>query len=451
MKSAYNLLPSKKYFEIISEPVVKFDQSVDSLGNLYTKYGSEIDTYQEMVDFLKAGSDGRLDPVSSDTLSPNVLSSSLLNYTDNVHSQIDNWTPPSHIEFIQVAGWGVLTTSGLEYSKSRGCVPGGISCKYFLDHKTVKTIDGDKTVVTPSATFLAEDYGSTYYLNLRDFNIDNNSNAEHSNIMEVPSLQNLIKNIITNSNTNLPEYFSKEKPEVVPYKNLRISMHSPVAIDAYDNEGNHTGLIQDSDSGNYFVDEKIPNSVYEEIGEGKYIYLDGGEGVNIKLTGLNTGTFTLQLENQEDGQTVSEVSFVDIPTTSNTEGELLIEDEQDPKLSIDIEGDGETDIVLEPGRELTPAEYLVFIRKTVESLDINKRLKDSIIKRVDKLIKVFQKNHDKQFIKKIKKFNEDLKRLTKIGDHKDREYHKRHKYKTSEDIKKIIDMVNILLDLLEQK
>lgn len=444
MKSAYNLIPSKKYFENVLEPVVKFNTDISSISNLYSKYGNDINSYNEMVNFLK-GNDGRLDPKSNDVISPNVLNASLLAYANRVHNEVDNLQAPLNIDVNQIAGWGVLTTSGIEYFKGKNCSSLVTTCSYFLDHKTIKTIDGDRTVVTPSASAILATSSKTYYLNLKDYNRENGEGAEHSNIMEVPSLQNLIRNIIINSNDNLPDYVSTEKPTISNYKNLRISMHSPVAIDAYDDNGNHTGLIKDQDSDNYFVDEKIPNSIYEEIGEGKYIYLDSEEGVTLKLSGLDTGTFTLQIENQENGSTISESSFADIPTTSNTEGELVFVDGQDPKLNIDIEGDGDVDIILEQGKELTPIEYLEFIKKTVNALNINKKIKDSIIKRIEKLIKLYEKNHDKKFIKKIREFNQQLKGLAKHRGHR------HHKHQSDEEIKEVVDMVSKLLDSLEQK
>lgn len=442
MKSAYNLLPSEKYMETVADPLITFTNNSADVSNFKKIYGESVDTYEELKDFLSAVKDKRKDPSYEDVQSPNVLTSSFVSNSESVHQDLDNWVPPENIEVYQIAGWGILTTSGIQYFKSPSCTTDSTGkCVFSLDHEVVKTIDGDKTVVTPSVAVIPS--AKTLYFNFKDFLKENSVNLEHKNITEALPILNLVNNIITGS-VDLPKYITAEKPTDPAYKNLKISMHSPVAIDAYDENGNHTGTVKDPNSDSYFIEENIPNSIYEEIGEAKYIYLDPDSKATIKLTGLDTGTFTMKVESQEGGETVDEQTFADLPTTSNTEGEIVVGQEEQNPLSLDIEGDGKTDIQINSGQELTPVEYLGFIRKTVEGLDINKKLKSDIIKRLNKIEKLISKSKDKQVIKKIKDFNKNIKMLSKVkfGKH-------HHKVISKTDADALVNMINQLLDLLE--
>ncbi len=433
MKSAYNLIPSPMYFDIVNDPVIKIASSTNDISNLYRLYGSEVDSHSELVAFLTASRDGRTDPRSDEVAKPNVLNSVLLNNATNVHTQIDDWTPPEGIDLIQVVGWGVFTTSGLEYFKND---------KGKLDYKTIKTIDGDETVVTPSVTANA---GRTYYLDMLNYNVSGSA-SKHTDIMEVTDIKALISELLTDSLVTLPEYITLEKPSYKDYPNLRIGLHSPVSLGVYDGLGNFTGVKVDEETGKTYIEEGIPNSLYEEVGEGKYVYLFDHTNPVIKLEGLGTGTFTLEIEKQEGGVTIEEKVFADIPTTANTLAEVVLEPEAEPILQLDIEGDGVVDVELESNTELTPLEYIGLLKKTVLELQISKKIKDKLIKRIEKIEKLLQKGVDKKLIKKIRDFNYKLKHLSH------HEYNKHHhKHITKTDVEVLITMINELLDLLEQK
>ncbi|HYC34655.1 MAG TPA: right-handed parallel beta-helix repeat-containing protein [Candidatus Paceibacterota bacterium] len=442
MKSAYHLLPSKKYFDIVEEPVIKFDPSIKLISNLYNTYGEEINNFDELSLFLRAASDRRVDPKINETLKTNVLSSIHLTNSINVHEGLDNWLPPTDLDYIQIAGWGLFTTKAIEYFEG-GCEDEDEEdCVGFLDHRTIKTIDGDETVVAPSADSGA---GKKYYLNLKDYNKDLNQNLDHGTVMENKNLQNFIKLTLNDSVSDLPNYLSLDRPSNPLSPNLKVSIHSPVSLDIYQDD-NHTGLIKDLNSDTFFIEESIPNSVYEEIGEGKYIYLqDEGSEPVIRIQGLGTGTFTLRLEERTGEIIDAEYVYADIPTTANTEGELVF-GENEPELQVDIEGDGDIDIELSPDEELTPVEYLELIKKTVLGLSINKNIKDKLLKRIDKLIKLLQNNQTPLVMKKIKSFNHKLKLLNK------KKYNKHHHRKIpQEDVLALIAMIEELLNLLESK
>ncbi len=53
MQSAYNLLPSKKYFDIVQSPVVEFDPDVSSIYYFPSLYGTAINTVEKLYSFLR--------------------------------------------------------------------------------------------------------------------------------------------------------------------------------------------------------------------------------------------------------------------------------------------------------------------------------------------------------------------------------------------------------------
>jgi len=170
MKSAYNLLPSEKYFDFVASPIVEFDENVSDAYDFRNLYGDKIDSFDELQNFLlgdpQAGS-RRLEPDSNDEESPNVLKSYFLSGAKLKHDDIDNWTAPENIEVIQIAGWGIKTLRGIEYSCGNFC-----ASLSTLDRDILKTHEGDGTVVLPSAVAMSTSTPNVerYYVNIRNYN-----------------------------------------------------------------------------------------------------------------------------------------------------------------------------------------------------------------------------------------------------------------------------------------
>ena len=113
---------------------------------------------------------------------------------------------------------------------------------------------GDGTVIADTA--LMGD-GSNYYLNLGEYNQDNKitANKSHSNMFEVPSLFEIIHNILK-KDSNLPLYVTTTEPSKIDF--TVIKMHSPVDIDVYDGEGLHTGMVENDDEDEEYIEENRP-------------------------------------------------------------------------------------------------------------------------------------------------------------------------------------------------
>jgi hypothetical protein len=427
MMGAYNLLPSEEYFNKVASPVIEFDASVDKFKNYRTIYGDNIDSASELQDFL-LGKDGRVEPADTDTTTPNVLKAPMLSLAKTNHNVIDNLAIPENIKVTELAGWGSKTIRGIEYIGKEICVPDRTGCFKVntFDRKPLYTEEGDETVVSSSATVGS----STYYLDLKMIKDNTKNKFVHKTILEASSTLDFVKNILLNSSSTLPEYITKEKP-VSTDKTLELALHSPVSIDVYDSTGRHTGLIQNPNlnSDLQAFEESIPGSRYIEFGEGKYILLDEGTAYNVKLQGLDVGTFTLEVNTlSSGGETLSSSEFVDIPTSPDMKGEIQVSatstGSSSVLIKIDVNGDGKNDFTINPNADFDPIVYLQILRKTVETFSASAKTKNEIYKKIDTIIKSLQKNKTKSAIIKIKQFSKDFAINQK---HKVEEIDKKHK------------------------
>ena len=116
MPGAYGLLPSRAYWDRLEGDMIVFS-SENSWESLHNAYGEEIDSYEEYISFLTGEGDDREEPENDAIESINVLRIPFFEEAETLHNQIDNWEPPSSVEVIQIAGWGIDTVSGLRYSE----------------------------------------------------------------------------------------------------------------------------------------------------------------------------------------------------------------------------------------------------------------------------------------------------------------------------------------------
>src|SRR3989338_6387142 len=251
MVSAYSLIPSSRYFQIVdtdTQPLIEFAPELDRIAGMRNLAGQNISNEAELRQFLTGNLNGwTREQAATDTDVPNVLLPDLLNEAKTTHDAIDAWTPPAHLAVYQVAGWGADTISGIRYDDCD--TPFCIDTIYTLDRKLLETQEGDGTVVVASATVMDT---QILYLNLPSHNGELRGlrrNRSHADILEVEQLQELIKQIIHDSLNfdNLPTHFSLTKPEPkADEKKLRIRGLSPISIDVNDTFGNHTGPVSNS-------------------------------------------------------------------------------------------------------------------------------------------------------------------------------------------------------------
>ena len=339
---AYNLLPDENYFTYVDTPVVTFDPA---LSDWISKYGPVIHS-QELLNNFLTDTYGRVAAESTDIKTPVTLNAGLLSAADTLHDSLDTWQIPSGIKVTEIAGWGVPTTvSGINYVKENGTIEPDMNT----------TIDGDGTVTTPSALWTNGDASvDRYWVDLKKYNNDywyknyiDLLPFDHKSILEVNKLDDFISDIITSNVQSLSSYnyLSTESPPSTE-KRLAYSLHSPLTLDFYDDSGNHTGISTSTGQ----VEEQIPGTYFAEMGDSKYIFTDTDIPIHIFMNGYADGTFTFNVDEFQGDTEIASTTFQDIPTTASTKVSLGATGDITTltAMSIDADGDGETDITLVP-------------------------------------------------------------------------------------------------------
>lgn len=360
MPGVYNLLPSENYFTHVDDPVIRF--SDDSLlASWRTAYAPDgvIHSGERLHTFVTDQSRATL-PVSDALVSPIIGNETLLNASETLHNTLDSWTPPAGISLIEIAGWGEETLATIDYyaGSSSECVAfkADSTCSAMvtspvLEYSPKTVLDGDGTVLVPSALWTSGT--ERYWVDLRNYNkwwLNGNIPRKHADILEVPELRTFIQNIVTNTNINqLPDFVLTSAP---PNENtetqLRFTLHSPLALNLYDNLGNHTGLSTTTNS----LEENIPGSRYLTFGEVQYISVPASTYSRLIMDGYEDGSFTLDMEETQGDAVLAATTFSGIPSFEDTKVTIDISSgagiEGASNLFIDVQGDGMVDIELEP-------------------------------------------------------------------------------------------------------
>lgn len=357
---AYNLLPDQNYFTYVDTPVVTFDQTLPDWISRYGDKGGNVIHSEELLNNFLTDTYGRTTAGSVDIKTPVALNVELLSRARALHSSLDTWIIPSSIKVTEIAGWGIPTTvSGINYTKEKGIIAPDINT----------TIDGDGTVVAPSALWANGDTSvERYWVDMKKYNNDywyvtgfGLLPFNHKSILMVNNLDNFISDTITDNIQILSSYtyLSTESPSSTE-KRLAYALHSPLTLDMYDNQGRHTGISTTTGQ----VEEQIPGTYYTQFGEIKYIFTDTSAPNNIVMNGYATGTFTFNINEMSGDNLIASTTFKDIPTTDKTKVTLDIVGDITTvsPMRVDENGDGTTDITLRPkqnGVVIMPAPLTV--------------------------------------------------------------------------------------------
>ncbi len=379
MPGAYGLLPSEEYFNRLKEPLIDFSAVDSSLETPYKifkeSYGENIGKgeFEKFQNFLTGKIDGREKPAEEDIEKENILRENLLEEAVSIHESLDEWEPPENVQVIQIAGWGLDTISGVKYSQKEKVICSPVSGKlpsctgageYEPIYEPSWTVDGDEVVTVPSALMMPEKENGVekYWVDLWSYDDILTNKRNHGDILEVSDLQEFISNIIENKDysSSLPEYIHTSRPE--DYDNakprIRMSLHSPLDVHLYDENGNHTGPKEITDeNGNWktIFEESIPNSYYWQFGERKYVGFSEGEKISIEMKGYDDGAYSLKLEevalSQTGEEVVSHTAFANLPVSKDTSVALEVPEAGLADLSdlkADFDGDEEIDYAVAP-------------------------------------------------------------------------------------------------------
>lgn len=353
---AYNLIPSEAYFDGtgsgVETPVVHFVPSTETA--IFTgAYGTQIDSALELAPFV-VGSEGRTEPALDNLTYPQGGNAFLQQEANELHEQIDNWSPPTTLKVYQIAGWGLDTISSFTYKKG-----GFFHCflkNPCLDMDLSMVEDGDGVVVTPSAHAIGEDYSNVehLWLDMDQFNKEQLFALDHASILELQELREFIKGILEDS-ILLPRYITNNRPDGDNSKKLRFYLHSPLNVHLYNDDGRHLGY---SDSGDT-IEKEIPGSQYQEFGDITFVSVPAKVGVKLVLKGKASGGFSLKIEEADGGEIITETRFLDVQSSTSTIATMQFTDGTlggASDLAIDVDGNGvaEYQLPVRINGEVTP-------------------------------------------------------------------------------------------------
>lgn len=370
MPGAYNLLPSTNYFTQIDNPVVTFDNSY-FLAEFRTRYGNTIHDGAQLRNFI---TDARrlASSTPSDLKYPSVGNATLLSRAETLHTTLDSWAPPSGVSLYEIAGWGEDTLATIEYyegKKSYCSDPQDIhTCTNIpaIMYKPKEIVEGDGTVVVPSALWTTLSTGVTkYWVDLKKYNNTlpqslSHFDRKHADILEIPSLRTLVQNILTNSTSTVPlAFISTSTPPTDSTEHLRFVLHSPLNLSATDNLGNTVNSTTSA----------IPGSRFKRYGEVQVLTVPKNTPLTLNLDGYATGSFTLDMEEIDGNNSITASSTLSaIPSATSTKASVSFTDgtiQNTSPLLLDYDGNGVTDFSLQPkiGEELvfdtTPPEATI--------------------------------------------------------------------------------------------
>ncbi|MFA5997738.1 MAG: alpha/beta hydrolase [Candidatus Paceibacterota bacterium] len=370
MPVAYNLLPSREFFSTaVSTPLAIFDSSPYYLNSVLN-YGHGVTNYTELEDYLNNIEDRRT-PRYDEINYANTLNAKLITDAETTHMLLDAWRPATSTKVIEVAGWGEYTLGGIGYRTEKDCLDStyvfeGLAlvphCNLYVDKQvlyTHDTLNGDGTVVSPSAHYLSGKNVANvekWWVDLGEYNIKERLPGfalSHKNIFEVPGLLDLIKSNISNIPSTF-DYVSQAQPTSA-FAYTRIQLNSPLTLNLYDSAGNHTGLTATGE-----VEENIPGSRYRTIGESKYILVPKDVATTLRLEGYRGGSFSLNIDTLSGDTITASTTFAAIPSSTSTIVTMDLPANTEIQalgaLKVDFNGDGTTDVQLAPkvGEDVLP-------------------------------------------------------------------------------------------------
>ncbi len=273
MPSLYHLLPSRDYFQRFGEVLYDFSKR-------------KLLSFNETIDFFQT----------------QFLNEEMVEKADQFHLNIDNLLIPSDISVYNINGCGLPTVTGI----------GLLSKKFNEDEFTVKIGNGDGTVPL------------------------NSSRAVSSNGVVQVNIPGLVHGTMP-SNSKVIHFVTTtfadvSVPQQPPIANLvacgingkLLSVHSPVTINVTDSLGQHVGVDLNGD-----IELGIPGSLYEELGENKFIFIPEPEEptsttYTLTLDGTATGTFNFRVTDIVEDTTEQTHLFLDVPVNAQSLGTMSV-------------------------------------------------------------------------------------------------------------------------------
>ena len=315
MPTVYNLLPSAGYFTTI-DPAFAVDklisfEDIPFFDPQTLQYGIFVSNETELKNYV-LGTDSRVKPSFSDIVHPNIGNSSLYSQAENVHRVLDSnlWQPSPNTKIIQIAGWGEETIAGLDYKSIKDVTE-------HLSYKPRFVVDGDGTVVVPSALWMSDSDTNVerWWVDLKKYSKDNLIDRIHRDIFEVPNLRNLIKSKIIDSIFSDSDNIILDSDSTLTSNDPRLhyTLHSPLTL-GIEAQNKYTG----QDPITKEIREEIPGVTYKQIGDVQFISAPTDIAYTLKLQGYEQGNFSLDVDKQVGNNITDFTSFQGIPSSTST-------------------------------------------------------------------------------------------------------------------------------------
>src|SRR3989338_3312185 len=309
------------------------------------RIGHNMPSVYELLPSLEYFSHGQDYLGIAKTFGPFITGYSILNYDDTEQALKDlglnsNLIDQSEIFHSEPFDNYNFSSSGILTHNIVGCQEGTISQviagnngRYWLNYGP-----GDATVPVVSATNL--------------FGVNNfyAKKGEHGTMLSQDGTRQLIVNLITGSTFSTGGIITQNSNDC-KFNGKKVSVHSPVDLHIYDQEGNHVGP---NESGNIDID--ISGVQYDILGEDKFAFLQEGLNYTIKLVATYEGSFYFYSTIIEDNQATSTAFFNDVQINDSSEASINLQDDNNLIMQLDLDGDGSVDEFLEPSAILSGQE-----------------------------------------------------------------------------------------------
>lgn len=371
MASAYNLMPSARYFSEVGDAPITFSNAPFTQG-WRDAWGTTVDSYAEFKQFITGTGVPRTNP-TNELLIPEVLDGTRVQDAEDFHSRFDEFVFPESVRVVQVAGWGLPTPKAIDYRTEHG----------QQSYEALFTREGDGTVVYPSAT--ATD-GETYFFNTFDYNEVSSQEALHRNLLDTQQVQRIIDYVVLKQNLADVEYISTDKPPISSLEDtLLVSTHSPVLLSAKDSQGRLTGIDpeQEQSSGFLMITQEIPGSYFTSIGSDQYLVLPRSGAYSLRFEGTGSGPATIETAVISQDTVTKVATYTDMPVTPTTVGEFDITAAmpQQASIEIDTNGDGTVDSIVTPDSYApTIGQLVTELKAKIQTLTFKHRIAGAVLK-----------------------------------------------------------------------
>jgi len=330
MPSLYELLPSREYFNhtngyIGQGELLNLDVNV---------YHVKTYNYEETEQFLKDKG----------------LNINLIDQAESFHSsQYDNFD---------------FTDSGIDAYNIVGCQDATITKVFQKQNGDYGLSYGPGDTTVP--IFSASNIGGTLNLYALETN--------HGTMLTQNGTRQQIVNLIAGSSLSTEGVITPYASEC-KFNGQQVSVHSPVDLHIYDEDGNHTGPGLGGE-----IEFGIPGVQYNTIEHNKFAFLPSGHNYRISMNATDSGSFSFYSSIIEDSQIVNTAYYHEIQVNATSLAAMSLNEDNNQVISLDLEGDGMFDEGIDPSAILDGEASLDLITPITQVGLAGKQWKDGIYK-----------------------------------------------------------------------